>query len=103
MGRQLRCQSEPLKEATPGPKLCAAIFFTDILISSSLTSLNPTSGFVGKMDLHWSVSSREMGIALGLPNRGNLIRGISYMGDWGGGGAPQVCKQEQEAAATLRA
>ena len=55
------------------------------------------------MDLHWSVSSREMGIALGLPNRGNLIRGISYMGDWGGGGAPQVCKQEQEAAATLRA
>ena len=81
-GKQAQKISEQaIVRVRPDPRLCADIFCTGIFILSSLTALNVTSGFIYKVSLYSSVSSQEVRIALGLSNRGNLIKGIGHTGD----------------------
>lgn len=65
----------------PAPRLCAGIFFTGIAIPFSLSSLNFTLRFNYKVGLYLLIAGQEMGIALGLSNRGNLIQEIRHTGD----------------------
>ena len=84
------------------PRLCAGIFFTGISIPSLLPSLSFPSGFIYEVGLYESVSSQEMGMVLGISNRGTLTQEISHTGGWRNWESPRF-KYEKEAAPTFRA